>query len=67
MCKKQEKNCKYLHQCKIYSTFADFFTRAHNAAHAIQNTMKHNCFLHTKKRCASKTARLIAGDRYLDF
>ena len=41
MCKKQEKKCKYLHLCKKSSTFADFLTRAHNAAHARQNTMKH--------------------------
>lgn len=61
MCKKQEKNCKYLHQCKIYSTFADFFTRAHNAAHAIQNTMKHI----TNKNKENKNAfTLLSGWSY---
>ena len=39
--KKQEKKCKYLHKCNFCCNFADFFTRAHNAAHARQNTMKH--------------------------
>ena len=39
--KKQEKKCKYLHKCNFCCNFADFFTRAHNAAHAIQNAMKH--------------------------